>query len=227
MKADGTYTDTRRLTGVQSGAFQILASVSPPAFSTFDVAATIERVVTSWEARARFRIGPDARLLIRRSVIEARRRLEEFLAQQELKGADPQSLFQSLLSHYCYDLRDNQLSSRPQAGTLPRQPVLLAMLQQPAVSPEVMPAEVRQWSFSQFLSDLVARASSQSIGYLFVTSSPERAPITIDGQRKSEVTNRRFVTSVGTHDVLVARPSNPCRLNVSIGALQTSVVNCE
>ena len=136
MKADGTYTDTRRLTGVQSGAFQIVASVSPPAFSKFNVAATIERVVTSWEARARFRIGPDARVLIQRSVIEARRRLEEFLARQELQGADPQSLFQSLLSHYCYDLRDNQLSSRPQAGTLARQPVLLAMLQQPAASPK-------------------------------------------------------------------------------------------
>ena len=90
-----------------------------------------------------------------------------------------------------------------------------------------MPTEVRQWSFSQFLSDLVARASSQSIGYLFVTSSPERASITIDGQRKGEVTDRRFVTSVGNHDVQVARPSKPCRTNVEISALQTSVVNCE
>ena len=39
VKADGTYTDTRRLTGVQPGAFQIVASVSPPAFSELDVAA--------------------------------------------------------------------------------------------------------------------------------------------------------------------------------------------
>ena len=67
VKADGTYTDTRRLTRVQSGAFQIVASVSPPAFSKFNVAATIDRVVTTWEARARFRIGPDARALIQRS----------------------------------------------------------------------------------------------------------------------------------------------------------------
>ena len=228
VKADGTYTDTRRLTRVQPGAFQIVASVSQPAFSEFNVAATIDQVVTTWEARARFRIGPDARALIQRSVIEARRRLEDFLGRQQLQGADPQSLFQALLSHYCYDLRDNQLSADRQAGAwLPRQPVLLTTLQPPAASAEVMPTEVRQWSFSQFLSDLVARASSQSIGYLFVTSSPERASISIDGQRKSEVTNRRFVTSVGNHAVQVARPSKPCHINVEISALQTSVVNCE
>jgi hypothetical protein len=228
VKADGTFTDTRQMTGVQAGAFQIVASVSRPAFSRFDVAATIERVVNAWEARARFRIAPDARTLIQRSVLEARRRVEDFLAQQEMRGADPQALFQSLLAHYCYDLRDNQLSADRQAGApMPRQGVLLAALQQPAPSNEVAPTEVRRWSFSQFLSDLVARASSQSIGYLFVTSSPERAPITIDGQRKSEVTNRRFVTSVGNHIVQVARASKPCRVDIYISELQTSVVNCE
>jgi hypothetical protein len=228
VKADGTFTDTRLMTGVQPGAFRIAASVSQPAFAKFDVAATIERVVNAWEARARFRIAPDARTLIQRSVLEARRRVEDFLAQQEMRGADPQSLFQSLLAHYCYDLRDDRLSGDRQAGApMPRQPVLLAVLQQPAASAEVTSTEVRRWSFSQFLSDLVARASSQSIGYLFVTSSPERAPITIDGQRKSELTNRRFVTSVGNHVVQVARASKPCRIDIYISELQTSVVNCE
>jgi hypothetical protein len=125
-------------------------------------------------------------------------------------------------------LRDNQLTGeRSAAAELSRPPVMLAVRQQPAASPEVAPGEVRRWSFSQFLSDLVARASSQSIGYLFVTSSPERAGITIDGQRKSELTNRRFVTSVGKHDVEVSHTSKPCRVSVAINALQTSVVACE
>ena len=146
-----------------------------------------------------------------------------------MNGGDPRSVFQSLLSHYCYDLRDNRLASNRSASgfTMP-QPILLAVSrQQPAPPAEVTPNEVRRWSFSQFLSDLIARATSQSIGYLFVTSSPERFGITIDGQRKSELTNRRFVTSVGNHDVLVDRPSKPCRVNVLISALQTSVVACE
>ena len=58
-------------------------------------------------------------------------------------------------------------------------------------------------------------------------SPAERAGITIDGQRKSELTNRRFVTSVGNHEVVVDRPSKACRLTVAISALQTSVVTCE
>ena len=229
VRADGTYLHTSRLTGVQAGGFQITASVSRPALSRFDVQASIDTVVTSWEARAQFRIAPDARQLIQRSVLDARRPLEDFLRQQELNGADPQIVFELLLSHYCYDLRDNRLSSvRPVAALTTRQPVMLAARrQQPVATPEVTANEVKRWSFSQFLSALVARASSQAIGYLLVTSSPERAGITIDGQRKSEVTNRRFVTSVGKHDVQVARPSKPCRVSVAIDALQTSVVACE
>ena len=230
VRADGTFVHTLRLTGVLAGGFQITASVSRPPLSRFDVPATINNVVAAWQARAQFTIAADARELIQRSVLEARRPLEEFLRQQELNGADAQTVFRLLLVHYCYDLRDNRLSSVPPVAELTaRQPVMLAALrQQPAASPEVTANEVRRWSFSQFLSNLVARASaSQAIGYLLVTSSPDRAGITIDGQRKSEVTNRRFVTSVGKHDVQVARPSKPCRVSVAIDALQTSVVACE
>jgi hypothetical protein len=229
VKGDGTYVDTRRLTGILAGGYQIVATVSRPALSRFNVPGTINTVVDAWEARANFRIAPDARDLIQRGVIDARQPLEDFLRQQELSGADPQSVFQSLLSHYCYDLRDNLLASNRSATlAMPRQPVMLAALrQQPAPASEVGVNQVRRWSFLQFLSDLVARATSQSIGYLFVTSSPERAGITIDGQRKSELTNRRFVTSVGAHDVQVAHASKPCRVNVTISALQTSVVSCE
>jgi hypothetical protein len=229
LKADGTYTDTRRLTGIQAGGFQIVASVSRPALSRFNVPTTIKNVVDAWELRARFRIAPDAFEAIQKSVIEARRPLEDFLRQQELNGADPQTVFQALLSHYCYDLRDNRLSSaRGTAEMITRQPVMLATLrQQPGAPTEVTTNEVRRWSFTQFLSDLIARASSQSIGYLFVSSTPEQAGITIDGQLKSELTNRRFVTSVGTHEVHVARPSKPCRVSITISALQTSVVTCE
>ena len=43
VKADGTYVDTRRLTGLQAGGFQIVASVSRPALSRFNVAGTIDQ----------------------------------------------------------------------------------------------------------------------------------------------------------------------------------------
>ena len=50
MKGDGTYVDTRRLTGIQAGGFQIVASVSRPALSRFNVTRTIDTVVDAWEA---------------------------------------------------------------------------------------------------------------------------------------------------------------------------------
>ena len=108
VKADGTYTDTRRLTGIQAGSFQIIASISRPALSRFDMPGTFTAVVNNWEVRAQFRINQDARIAIQRSILEARRPLDDFLRQQELNGGDPRSIFQALLSHYCYDLRDNR-----------------------------------------------------------------------------------------------------------------------
>ena len=45
VRADGTYVHTRRLTGVQAGGYQILASVSRPPLSRFDLAGTIGNVV--------------------------------------------------------------------------------------------------------------------------------------------------------------------------------------
>ena len=145
VKGDGTFVDTRRLTGIQAGGFQIVASVSRPALSQFNVTRTIDTVVDAWELRARFRIAPDARQLIQRSVLEAQRSLEDFLRQQEISGADPQSVFQALLSHYCYDLRDNRLSStRPTATLMTPQPVMLAaMRQQPAPLAEVTTKKIK------------------------------------------------------------------------------------
>ena len=75
-------------------------------------------------ARARFRIGPDARALIQRSDLEARRRLGDILGRQELQGADPQSLFKRCC-RMLYELRDNQYLpiARPEPRC-PRQPLL-------------------------------------------------------------------------------------------------------
>ena len=191
---------------------------------------TIKTVVEAWEIRARFRIAPDAFDAIQRSVLEARRPLDDFLRQQEMNGADPAERLSSTCSLTTATTSATTVCRPrdPRRRSLTRQPVMLAALrQQPAAPTEVTANEVRRWSFTQFLSDLIARATSQSIGYLFVTSTPERAGITIDGQRKSELTNRRFVTTVGTHEVQVARTSKPCRVNIAISALQTSVVTCE
>jgi hypothetical protein len=52
-----------------------------------------------------------------------------------------------------------------------------------------------------------------------------QAPITIDGQRKGDLTDRRFVTPVGDHQIVVTGPKT-CRQLVTVIAFQTRVVEC-
>ena len=79
----------------------------------------------------------------------------------------------------------------------------------------------------RFIGDIDDRMADDVTSVLGETRARHPLGITIDGQRKSELTNRRFVTTVGTHEVQVARTSKPCRVSVAIDALQTSVVTCE
>jgi hypothetical protein len=229
VQADGTFTVTRRLTGIRAGAFLLTARVASAPFSQFEGARATDRAMDDWQASTGVRIAADARDLIRRSILDAGRPLEDFLRRQEAQQGDIQAVFDFLVRHYCFDLRDEMFqATRATVAAIGRPRLLLASLRQPAqAGPEITLNDVRRWSFSQFLSRLIARFSTQPVGYLYVSSQPERAPITIDGQRNSEVTNRRFVTSVGNHVVLVARPAGTCRETVSIRAFQTGVVACD
>jgi hypothetical protein len=91
---------------------------------------------------------------------------------------------------------------------------------------EITSSEVRRLSFSEFLSQLVGHFTmQQAVGYLLVSSMPDQMPVTIDGRRRDEATDRRVVTSVGEHLVVVAG-SKPCRQRVTISAFQLRVVDC-
>ena len=155
--------------------------------------------------------------------------LDEFLSQQQAHQGDVQGVFAALLSHYCFDLRDDSLSRRrAMGGTAAGAGIMLVALRQnQSRGVEITPSEVRRLSFSEFLSQLVGHfTTQQAVGYLLVSSMPDQVPITIDGQRKGEVTDRRVVTSVGEHLVVVAG-SKPCRQRVTISAFQLRVVECE
>src|SRR5207249_2621940 len=105
----------------------------------------------------------------------------------------------------------------------------VAFVQAPArgTGVEIDAGDVRRLSFGDSLARLVERFSgSQPVGYLLITSTPASAGITIDGQRKSEMTNRRFVTSVGEHAVVIAGAAKTCQQRVQVGAFQISVVAC-
>ena len=65
----------------------------------------------------------------------------------------------------------------------------------------------------------------QAVGYLFVRSAKPRAPITIDRKQNGELTDRRFVTPAGDHEIVVTG-SQTCRQRVTVNPFQTAVVDC-
>lgn len=225
VRNDGTFVLTRALTAIQAGGFSVSASVTRPPLSQFDVPRTIDRFLASWTANTGVRIAPDARPLIQRSVTDARTPLEDFLRRQKANQADIQGVFELLLSHYCFDLRDEIIRRRGGRGAAPAFGIVLAAFRQDrGRDVEIGPDDVRRLSFSSFLSQLIARfAAPQPVGYLMISSVPDQAAIAIDGQRKNAVTNRRFVTSVGDHQVQIG---SRCRERVTVAAFQTKAIVC-
>jgi hypothetical protein len=224
----GTFALTRTLTGVRPGAFRITLLANRAPLSLFDVTVASERVLAGWVAATGVLIAPDTRALIERSILDASVPLQQFLTLQQVNRGDARDVFAALLSHYCFDLRDEQSPARNVAAGQPSSAFRPISFAQPRIGQrEITPADVRRLSFAEFLNTLLARFSgAQPVGYLLITSMPASSGITIDGQRKSEMTNRRFVTSTGEHAIVVAAPSRTCRQRVQVGAYQTAVVSC-
>jgi hypothetical protein len=224
----GTFAVTRRITGIQPGPFQISAGIGKPPSAEFDVLRSAALVMDGWQARTGVAITPDANALIQRAVVDARRLLDEFLNQQRASQGDVQEVFAALLSHYCFDLRDDGIARR-RADVRPYFDVVIrpvALQQNRSANTDITSNDVQRQPFSEVLSRLVSRFTArQAVGYLFVRSMPREAPITIDGQRRGELTDRRLVTPVGDHEVIV-RSSRTCRQRVIVSAFQTAVVDC-
>jgi hypothetical protein len=224
VRRDGTLTVTRRLTGIQPGAFQISAHVGRPPTAQFDVRRSTARVLTDWQVRTGVGISAGAGELVQRSVSEAK--MDEFLGGQQAYGGDAQDVFAALLSHYCFDLRDDGLSRRRADGMTGPGIRLVAFAQGRPAAATITESEVERLSFSDFLSKLTERfRMRQAVGYLFVRSRAPRVPITLDREKKGDLTDRRFVTSAGEHDVVVAS-AQACRQRVTVNPFQTAVVDC-
>ena len=226
VKRGGTFVTTRRLVGIQPGPFLITASVSRPPTAQFDVMRSTTRALTDWQARTGVGISAGAGALIQRGVPEAP--LQDFLGRQQAYRGDVQEVFAALLSHYCFDLRDDGLSRRRADGRFGTGAgiLLVGLGQNRAPDVTITESEVRRLSFPDFVSRLTERfAMRQAVGYLFVRSAKPRAPITIDRKQNGELTDRRFVTPAGDHEIVVTG-SQTCRQRVTVNPFQTAVVDC-
>jgi hypothetical protein len=224
----GTFVINRRITGIQAGPFRISASVGKPPLSQFDAVRSTASIMDNWQARTGVAISAEANDLVQRSVSGTRGQLDEFLSQQQANQGDVREVFAAILSHYCFDLRDagiarSRAEFRPSFGIVVR-PVLFQQGSQGDAG--ITASLVQRLSLSDLVSRLTSRFTArQAAGYLFVRSMPRQAPITIDGQREGELTDRRLITPVGEHDVIV-RTAQTCRQRVTVSAFRTEVVEC-
>ena len=222
----GTFAVNRRITGIQAGPFRISASVGKPPMSQFDAVRSTASVMDNWQARTGVAISAEANDLVQRSVLGTRGQLDEFLSQQQANQGDVREVFAAILSHYCFDLRDAGIA-RSRAEFRPSFEVRPVLFRQGSQGDAGITASlVQRLSLSDLMSRLTSRFTArQAAGYLFVRSMPRQAPITIDGQRGGELTDRRLITPVGEHDVVV-RTSQTCRQRVTVSAFRTEVVEC-
>jgi hypothetical protein len=232
VRRDGTAVVERRITGIIHGMGRIEATVGSRPLAQFEPQRSTTITLEDWQARTGVGITADAGAHIHQSLAAARAKLDDVLGVQQSFHGDVQAVFAALLAHYCFDLRDEALARRRAEGAWPDGPgprlVLASFRVGQAAGVEISAQEVKRRSFSDFLSDLVGRFTreQQALGYLFVSSMPVAAGITLNNERRTNgFTNRRIVAPVGEHVVAVAAP-RPCREVVTVTAFQTKVFEC-
>jgi hypothetical protein len=227
---DGAWQLTRTLTGERGGGYSIAVAVTPPPSSQIPLEQLVELSVDRWSRRSSVAVEAGARTLIASGVVAARAPLDEYFVAQLAYHADPASLLDSLLRHYCFDLRDRKLMppGRATIGRLqpPRLPRLAqAFAPQSAVPPVSIDAsDVRANPVLKYLGELLARLTpAQPVGILIVTSQPDRQQIRIGRNTGLDYyTARSFHLTAGDYTVAVAG----CTESVKILPNQQSTLNC-
>jgi hypothetical protein len=224
---DGAWQLTRILTGERGGGYSIAVGVTPPPSGQIPLEQLVALSIDRWSRRSSVAVEAGARTLIASGVVAARAPLDEYFVAQLAYHADPASLLDSLLRHYCFDLRDRKLMPG-RVGRLqsPRPPHLAqAFAPQSAVPPVSIDAsDVRANPFLKYVGELLARLTpSQPVGLLIVTSQPDRQQIRIGRNTGLDYfTARSFHLTAGDYTVTVAG----CTELVKILPNQQSTLNC-
>lgn len=227
VRPDGTWQLTRTLTSESRGTYVIGVDVTQSPTAQMPMERMVELSVDRWSRRSNVGVSADARLLIAADVVAARSLLDEFFVAQLAFDADPASLLDSLVRHYCFDLRDRKLRAGGLGGLRsPRPPRVANAFGPQSAAPAVAieASDVRGYPFFKYLGELLARVTPvQPVGLLVVTSQPDKQQIRIDRSTGLDYfTARSFHITSGDHTVTVGG----CSEVVKIRTNQQSTVNC-
>ena len=187
------------------------------------LAQAINETVETWVERTKVDVTPEARRLMSNNVQAQRRVLLDIEAASGVK--EQYEATRMLLRHYCFDLRDKKFGRQPRARA---QAIPPAFGFQPAAATMSLTArDVQRVTFRDFLERLFEGLKPRPVGYLEVTSTPERADIAINRDRKG-YTNRVFVLTTGLHVVEIKRPGGrSCSQRITIQPAQTLLLACD
>jgi hypothetical protein len=227
VRPDGTYQVTRTFTGEVAGGYDIVVTVTRQPSSQVPLRRLAERFVDRWSQVSKVGVTNEVRALITAGIVSARPQLDELFLSQLGFQTDPASALDALVSDYCYDLRDRKLAALKPQGRLTRPPSLRlinAFAPQPdSPAGSLEPADVKAWSFVQFLADWLSRHTpGAGYGTLFVTSDPDKQRIRIKEApalnyftaRSLNLGVRSYLVTVGAcTQTVVVRPNLSTTMN--------------
>jgi hypothetical protein len=228
-RPDGTFQVKRTLIAENDGRFAIDGSVTRSMTARLPFGPLAGETIDRWARAGNVQVTPDARAAIVSGFAAERARLDEFLAAQSALGAEPGSLFSTLIRLYCFEVR-NIVTRSEGLGVVrrPRQPMRTAFVPEAPAQRQIV---IRQTTVSahpvleflgKFLSGL---APSSPLGTLTVSSSPaQQQPILIDGIGGDQfLTDQVFALGLGTHEVNVKN----CRKTVQVAANLPAYAPCD
>ena len=189
-----------------------------------------------WEGTAGVAIPDEAKQEIQNEFVQNEQLLRKLLEKQKLSISDNETLIDSLVDDYLYDVRDGVIRK------VLKNPKSIGRIGQPVANPTGKPSlpiqsaemqsssSVAKLDFKDFATssvssflDHIAPLLEGDVGELIVSSKPDTAAITIDGKDRG-FTNRKFVVSSGAHDVGTENPS--CHHPINVPTNKTATFAC-
>jgi hypothetical protein len=184
-------------------------------------------VVSRWEDASGVKVTPGARTQISSGFAEKHEFLVAVFKKQDLNAGQQTKLTDGLVEHYLYDIRDRKLSTDVREAFPPPGNHLFTSQVGGATVLTIDVLDIQAYPPAAFVWNMREILDSK-VGSIDVLSVPDQARISIDHDKKPQLTCRSFVVSPGTHTVDVTKLGTRanCAEQVTVAADATETVRC-
>ena len=231
MKASSTAFLIFVLGAIEISCLQMCGAQTQYQVAANESVHTVDEVsiaVKSWQDATDIRVTDEALQAIQQGFGTEQVRLKRYFAKQELEAKREPEFIDSVLYQYLYDLRDRKLLPSIGNATAAASANSFRLFQEVGGTPIIIGRpDVDDFPPLSFF-EKIQRVLDNKVGHLDVLSEPDLATITIDHEKKNELSCRTFVVSPGDHTVAVLKPKSRvnCSEKVTVAADATEQVTC-